>query len=258
MKKSFFLALLPFIFLMHQLFGIFILNNSMQYLESDYEANELSEYSYYLPLAILALSIIFLALSRFKRLIKYWHILALIICMSITLGAIIDFLPAIIVSCLIVLLKKTSDDQYFDNVSEFLIYPAFAIALMPLLNLISAIVLLLIICIYDIIAVYFSKHMVKLAKTQLKENVFSGIRVKIKKSVSMVGGGDIAFIMLFCAIILRDIGFFQSISAAVFSSFGLFALLYFGEKKKFYPAMPFLSISAFFGAFFSMLLISAL
>lgn len=252
-------ALLVLVFLLHQLFGIFIISNiSSEELVTEYSQNEISPEVIFLPFFIIIASVIFIILSKFKILIKYWHTLALVLCGFITLSVIIEPLQALILSILIIILKKSTDDEYYNNVSELIIYPSIAIILMPVLNLLSAIILLLIISVYDFLAVYLSKHMIVLAKTQMKENIFSGIKINYGKESAIIGGGDIAFVMILVTVILRDYSLINSVITAVFSSIGLLALLLLAEKKKFYPAMPFLAISSIIGFFVSILLTGSL
>jgi presenilin-like A22 family membrane protease len=247
-------ALLVIIFLIHQLFGIFIISNSKTDLSTQYSNQELSPESIFLPFLLIIASLVFIALSRFRRIIKYWHIIALVLCGFITLSEIIEPIQALILSVLIMIIKKSANDQYFDNLSELLIYPSIAIILLPMLNMLSAIMLLAVISIYDILAVYFSKHMILLAKTQMNENIFSGIKINYEDESAIIGGGDIAFSMLLACVILRDFGLFSSIITAIASSMGLLILLLIAQKKKFYPAMPFLTISSIIGFLFSALL----
>jgi presenilin-like A22 family membrane protease len=251
-------TLLVLIFLIHQLFGIILISNNLTELNTEYSQEQISSEVIFLPFFIIIASIVFIILSRFKKIIIYWHIIALVLCGFITLSTIIEPSQALILSILIIILKKSTNDQYYNNVSELIIYPSIAIILLPVINLISALILLLLISLYDIVAVYFSKHMITLAKTQMKENIFSGIKINYGKESAIIGGGDIAFVMIFVSVILRDYGLFNSIITAIFSSLGLLALLLLAQKKKFYPAMPFLTISSIMGFIFSALLTGSL
>ena len=64
------------------------------------------------------------------------------------------------------------------NFSELLIYPGIAAVFVPLLNLTSIIILLILISIYDMWAVWKSKIMQKMAKFQMNElKIFGGFYV---------------------------------------------------------------------------------
>ncbi len=240
-------ALLMIIFLIHQFFALFIISRNMQSLGEPYPETELSYYAILLPIFIIIFSLLFIFLRKFGLIIKYWHLLALILCTFLTLSSIVEQWIAIILAIIIIALRKLLKNEVMDNLSELLVYPALVLVLLPLLNTLSVIVLLAIISIYDVLAVYYSKHMIILAKTQLKSGIFSGIKISMGKNNAIIGGGDIAFSMLFACSIFRDYGFLGAISSIAFSSLALLLLLALADKKKFYPAMPFITIGSIIG-----------
>ena len=104
--------------------------------------------------------------------------------------------------------------------------------------------------------------MITLAKSQSKAKVFAGLLVpysikrkkKVKRKgppvkvrVAMLGGGDIAFPLIFAGIVMKDVGLWQSLLIPLFAMGGLAYLLWFGSEKKFYPAMPFIGVGCFVG-----------
>ncbi|MEK6808867.1 MAG: presenilin family intramembrane aspartyl protease, partial [Nanoarchaeota archaeon] len=166
------------------------------------------------------------------------------------------------------------------NFTEVFIYTGITILILPFLNLFSGLMLLAFISIYDMIAVWKSKHMIKLAKFQTKSKLFAGLLLtyptkkrytKIigkpneyaqKKKVeggktAILGGGDIAFPLMFSSAVMehliivdglqKQLAFIQSIIVSVFVTIALIILLIKSEKGKFYPAMPFLSIGCLIG-----------
>ena len=64
---------------------------------------------------------------------------------------------------------------------------------------------------------------------------------------AILGGGDIGFPLLFAGVVMKTVGFTKVLIIPVVVSISLFILLYFAEKNKFYPAMPFLSAGCFLG-----------
>ena len=111
----------------------------------------------------------------------------------------------------------------------------------------SIVVLLVIISIYDLIAVFKTKHMIKLAKFQSKLNLFTGFLIPTKEGIAILGGGDIGFPLLFASVVMRDIGYGYSFVISIFATLGLFFMFYLAKKKKFYPAMPAISLACFLG-----------
>jgi presenilin-like A22 family membrane protease len=143
--------------------------------------------------------------------------------------------------------------------------------------------LLVLISIYDIWAVWHSGIMQKMAKFQMdKVKVFGGFflpyvskkqktkikelkkkkdaKKKIKVNVAILGGGDIVFPIIAAGTILMRFGFksvnlfgltlqipIASLLVMLGAASGLTYLFLTSEKKKFYPAMPFISAGIFVG-----------
>ncbi len=121
------------------------------------------------------------------------------------------------------------------------------------------ILLLLILSVYDFIAVYKTKHMIKMAKEMLSHQAILGIIVPQKisdfqtnlKEVKpggkflILGAGDIIF-PLILAVSLIPQGIFHSLIVALFSLIGLLAgfLIFISQKKR--RAIPALPPIAFF------------
>ncbi|MBS3145707.1 hypothetical protein J4414_02800 [Candidatus Woesearchaeota archaeon] len=113
---------------------------------------------------------------------------------------------------------------------------------------------MILISIYDMYAVWKSKHMIKLAKFQSKLKTFAGLFIPYEKNkAAILGGGDIAFPLLFAGVVLLEKGLYPSILIIVYSALALFLLFLFGKKKKFYPAMPFISLGCFLGYLVSLI-----
>src|SRR3989338_8407762 len=88
--------------------------------------------------------------------------------------------------------------------------------------------------------------MVKLMKFQSKLKLFAGLLIPYKNNIAVLGGGDLGFPLLFAGILLKDYGF-KSIIVSVTAAIALAILLYKSEKKKYYPAMPFLTAGCLVG-----------
>ena len=83
-------------------------------------------------------------------------------------------------------------------------------------------------------------------KKKLNENV----KKKENKplvSRAILGGGDIAFPLIFTGVIMKTVGFSSAALIPPFTALALFILLYKSEKGKFYPAMPFISLGCIAG-----------
>jgi len=179
------------------------------------------------------------------------------------------------------------------NFTELLIYPGIATVFVPILIWKTApylflkplfiIILLILISIYDIWAVWHSGFMQKMAKYQINNlKVFSGffvpyvskkMRLKLKKmrslakktksklkdkkirvNIAILGGGDIIFPIITAGVMLRTFGLASALFVIAGATIGLSYLFFFAEKKKFYPAMPFITAGIFTGMILSYIL----
>ena len=175
------------------------------------------------------------------------------------------------------------------NLTELFIYPGIAAVFVPLLNISTMAALLILISIYDMWAVWQSGIMQKMAKYHIdKLNIFPGFFIpyatskkqreqiramrdlpeeerkkkKVKVNVAILGGGDIVFPIITAGVVMREVGFstifgFTLPIASLFVIFGAAAglsyLFFFAEKKKFYPAMPFITAGIFLAYLLGML-----
>ena len=81
----------------------------------------------------------------------------------------------------------------------------------------------------------------------LKTTSTQKLKKKSKGRVAMLGGGDIAFPLIFAGVMLKEFGLWQSLIIPFFALAGLVTLLLIGKEKKFYPAMPFISAGCLLG-----------
>lgn len=248
---------------------------------------------------VIAIVILFL-LTRFKIdfILKAWFFIVVAIALFITINAffikyINSFYFVAIASILalgLAFIKIFRTNFIVHNVTELLIYPGIATVFVPILNLWSVIVLLIIISIYDMWAVWHSGIMQKMAKYQINNlKIFSGffvpyipkaLRLKIKKmkksklknkrvkvNLAILGGGDIVFPIITAGVILMTQtvslpfglhpfvgGLIPALFVTAGATIGLTLLFLFSEKKKFYPAMPFITAGIFTGLILSYLL----
>ena len=107
---------------------------------------------------------------------------------------------------------------------------------MPLLNIFYAYILLIILSLYDMYAVWKSKHMVKMAKFQTRSGIFAGLLIPygfkkakkkgmVKVKTAVLGGGDIGFPLLFAGTILVFKGW---LPALIVTACATIALILFG------------------------------
>ena len=189
---------------------------------------------------------------------RLWFFLAVLACMYVSLFVFLPSGLALPVSFLAAFLKVFRPSVIIHNATEVLVYGGLSAIFVPLFDVFSVFVLLVLISLYDAYAVWKSRHMIALAKFQMKSKLFAGLLVpyklpsgngvvKGKVRSAVLGGGDIAFPLLFSGVILSSFGFWQALLISFSASIALFLLMYFGQRAKFYPAMPFISAGCFVG-----------
>lgn len=223
---------------------------------------------------IIATVILFLLIrSRISFVWKYWYIFAVFISIGVTCGVYLkSWIASGILALVLTYFKIYKRNIYTHNLTEPLIYTGITVLFLPFFNLIAGFLLLVFISIYDMYAVWKSKHMIKLAKWQSKEKIFAGLLIPyklpkkipkkspkkyIKVKTAVLGGGDVAFPMIFSGIVMEHLIVVNHIakSAALlltgiiplFATIALLWLLLKAKKEHFYPAMPFISAGCLAG-----------
>jgi len=278
-------------FLIAQLVGLGVIYNYIDHAKSLEEGETifkelpigerppLEEETSYLPIIIAVLigTGIMLLLIKYKLnwIWKGWFLLAVIMTLTVSFGAFIDVTTALILAILLGIWKIFKPNFYVHTFTELFIYGGLAAIFVPLLNLFSVIILMLLIAAYDAYAVWKSKHMITLAKSQTESKVFAGLMIPYKLSkgksrihissklsnktketskeipqkvkTAILGGGDIGFPLIFAGVVLKEMGLWSSLVIPFFAALGLGYLLWKSEDGKFYPAMPFIGAGCFLG-----------
>jgi presenilin-like A22 family membrane protease len=204
-------------------------------------------------IAVVTVAFFFFKYMNLELLLKVWFFLAFVAGISVTLSAFIEPTYAIFAALAIVIIKFYEHDIYTHNIAEVFLYGGIVALFVPILNIWAVVVIMLVVSVYDFISVFMTKHMIKLAKMQEDLGIFTGLIVAHKNELAILGGGDIAFTMLFAVVLLRDFGNVPAMLAIYGAALGLLVLMILGEKKKFYPAMPFVTIGSFLGFGLSLL-----
>lgn len=289
-------TILVMMFLLAQLIGIFVANAYLPKTVVDPETGNETEV-YNIPYGmeppkdvdpktsvisiIIALAIaigIMLLLMKIKAevFLRLWFLVVVILGIALALNAFIMKIPnapliALIVAIPLGVLKIFHRNLIVHNATELLIYPGIASVFIPLLSVWTAVLLLILISMYDIYAVWHAGFMQKMAKYQIeKVRIFAGFfvpylgqkeRARLKKlkqiksksrskkfkdkkmgvNVAILGGGDVVFPMLLAGVVLATLGLAQAIIIAIGATVALSYLFYISEKGKFYPAMPFIT-----------------
>ncbi len=277
-------GLLLFTFLAAQFIGIAILDQYIDPVKSAEQGKTIfkplplgerppvDEKASYIPvlLAILLGTGLLLLLIRFHLawVWKLWFLIAVVVSLTVALAAFIPAPAAFLISLAAGAWKIFKPNVWIQNFTELFIYGGLAAIFSPLFNLWSISILLVLIAIYDAYAVWKSKHMVTLAKSQAKSKIFAGLLIpynlgkkylpgkknypgvssqQIKVRTAILGGGDIGFPLIFAGVVLKQLGLWQSLVIPFFALAGLALLLFIADEKKFYPAMPFIGAGCLLG-----------
>lgn len=226
----------------------------------------------YIVAVILIGTLLFFLIIRWRKpvLIRFWYFIAIAVCLTIAFNAFTNSIVAIALGVFFAGYKVLRPAVLVHNFTEVFVYGGLAAIFVPLLNVFWVSMLIIAISIYDIIAVWKTKHMIRLAKISMKSRIFAGFlipyklpkrkirKVKRKKlkrvKTALLGGGDIAFPLIFAGVVMKTIGFYKVLVIPICVTAVLFFLFWKGKKERFYPAMPFVSIGCFVGLLIALLL----
>ena len=243
---------------------------------------------------IAILLLFFLTKLDMSFIMKLWFFIVVMIALGISFNSLLfnmnqdieisvltmplSWLIALIIALPLAYIKIYKQNFFIHNSTELFIYPGIAAVFVPILNIYTIVALLILISIYDMWAVWHSGIMQKMAKYQMdKLNVFSGFFVpyvsksvkkklkklkkselkkkKIKVNIAILGGGDVIFPIITAGVMLKTLGIYSSILVIIGATLGLSYLFFMAEKKKFYPAMPYISAGIFLGIILSYLVL---
>ncbi|MBI5072357.1 hypothetical protein HZA99_00915 [Candidatus Woesearchaeota archaeon] len=255
--------------------------------------NESSSFVYIIIALLLGTGLVLLIVKfRQRKLWKAWFFLSVVVTLVISLNtwtfrffgdkgvsALSLYGITLAICCLLAYFKVFRQNIFFHNITEIFIYGGLSALLVPILNMISISVVLLVVACYDMYAVWKSKHMIAMAQFQTDEKVFAGLYIPYKRkeegkvssmkkiitekipkaqmnlkkttktiNTAILGGGDVAFPLLFAGVVMKTTGSYLAPAIVVATTtISLALLFYYGEKGKFYPAIPFVATGCFVG-----------
>ncbi len=272
--------LLVLLFLMSQLIGLVVVNNYIDYAKTEetgqttyknlpysLERPDVPQQTSFLLIlfGLFVGTVIILALIKFRKmnLWKFWFFLSVLLCLSVAFSAFVPSAIAFALALVFSIIKIFKPNFIVHNLTEIFIYGGIAAIFVPMMNLFAVVILLIVISLYDMFAVWKSKHMIKLAKFQASSNLFAGLVVPYKPAGfgiekpekprkagiknAILGGGDMAFTLMFAGVAMKQFGLVKSLIIPLIVALALLILLTKGKKDTFYPAMPFLTAGCFLG-----------
>lgn len=226
--------------------------------------------------------------------LRLWFFVVVILAVGITLNSLFFYFEipytaiiAAVIALPLAFFKIFKRNLLVHNITELMIYPGIAAVFVPILNIWTVIILLILISAYDIYAVWHSGFMQKMAKFQINElKFFAGFFVpylskkerkkirtlkqkykkkqipekvlkkkKIQVSLAILGGGDVIFPIIAAGIFLNAFGLISALLITICATIALAGLFIAARRGKFYPAMPFLTAGIFAGMLLSWLIL---
>lgn len=251
------------------------------------EEQELSFFISLIISFIIAIALVFILMNiKAVWFMRAWFFSVVTLAIGVSINTIypksIPYAGITIIGLALILafIKIFRRNMIIHNLTELIIYPGIAAIFVPILSLWTIILLLILISVYDIWAVWHSGIMQKMAKYQMdKVKVFGGFLIpyadkktkekiqllknkyknsKIPESVAkkqnlkinlaILGGGDVIFPIIAAGVFMKT---FNNLGATLAVTIGAtLALAYLfisAKKKRFYPAMPFITTGIFLG-----------
>lgn len=249
-------AIFAVMFFTVELFGLFVIKSYITVplpfgiQPPDIEKSQSPAY-FLVSLVIITLIMLSLFKLRMRLMAQLLFGSAFVTAATISLSVFIDGTVAFVLAALVTIIVIKDRDIFMHNFLQIMTYGGASAVFMPILNLFSVSVLFIALSLYDIIAVFGTKHMIALARQGADLGIFPGIFIINKGESAVLGGGDLAMPMLLAGVLLRDFGMLQAFGAVFGAFLGLIALILIGEKKKFYPALPFVGAGSLLGLLLS-------
>lgn len=221
-------------------------------------------------------TLLLLLLIKFRQVMvwKAWYFLAVTMTLAVALGAVVTVWIAGMLAFVLAAWKIFRPNVIIHNLTEVFVYAGIALLISPLLNVFWMSALLIAFALYDLYAVFKSKHMVAMAQFQTDSKLFAGVMIpygKPRKAApkqatqtttntqarsAILGGGDLALPLIFSGVVLhwlveQGVGVGAAFGYTLLVVFGataaLAGLFVYAKKGKFYPAMPPIALGCFVG-----------
>lgn len=213
---------------------------------------------------------------RIEVILKGWFFVVVSIALFLTFLAFEKIVPftisletalvfAAVLALPLAFIKVYKRNFLIHNITELFVYPGIALIFVSILNIATAVILLIIISAYDMWAVWHSGVMQKMARYQInKLQIFAGFflpyaskqvkekikkmkkselkKTKIKINLAILGGGDVIFPIIAAGVVFLARGLVPALMVTLGATIGLSYLFFLAKKKRYYPAMPFITI----------------
>ncbi|MCD6230150.1 MAG: hypothetical protein J7K00_05140 [Candidatus Diapherotrites archaeon] len=253
-RKLYFMVMVCFLFT--QLLGLYVSQSlSLQQITVTENPEEISNSFEFFGLIIIMTAIMIAVIRlKIKVFLKIIETIAVFFASVLVFSAFVPELPAIALAGLVLVLKTVKKTIATKNMSAVLAIAGVGGILGASLGVLPAIVFLLILSLYDIIAVFFTKHMVEMAKSIIANDMAFTLSFPVKNRIFELGTGDLVMPLIFAAAVLNapqstfinfgTVAVSTSLIKALFVCFGalsgLVVVINLVERKKgrMLPALP--------------------
>ncbi|MDO8428790.1 MAG: presenilin family intramembrane aspartyl protease [Candidatus Diapherotrites archaeon] len=209
MQKTLLIQLIT-IFLITQILGIFVSLNLIQ-TELKVElvnenANDVSNSLFLFAQILIMTGVMLLGIKLFKKgfFLRILEGLAILFSSYLVFWTIIPDL-AFMFSVLLLGLKNFMQDNFFvKNIVSILAVTGVGSLLGVSLGIIPVIVFLVLLAVYDLIAVFVTKHMLVLAKPVIEKNLAFTVTMPTKEHAYQLGTGDLVIPLVFASSLLNE------------------------------------------------------
>lgn len=242
--------------------------------------NETPSSGLYMFLIIALTSVIMLGLIKFRatNLIKVWFLTALFATSLIFFSAFFPLFLAVAITVGVFINRYFTPELWMRNLSDSISYAGAGALFGTMIGPRGALVFLVLLGIYDIVSVLFTKHMITLVQGGMESNTFMGLMhpreadTKVDPdelteggeddidqfaeeqedsedsgSIGFVGGGDIIVPMIFSIALIPHYGLATAIATSIGATVGFGLLLDRASGDEFYPAIPIIGSGALAG-----------
>ncbi len=209
-------------------------------------------------LYIMVATAVVLVVIRFKKkLLKVFELLSIFISTEVFFEVLLlGFVPegtgaaaALVLALIVTLSRALWRNMLTQNVAILLSIIGVGALLGASLGFLPALILLGLLAVYDVLAVFQTKHMVTMAKEIVKQKLAFTMAIPTKGHVFQLGGGDLVMPLVFSVAVLREFGLVAAASTVIGSIAVLMAFFAWlvDRPGKAYPALPPITIGAILG-----------
>lgn len=202
---------------------------------------------------LLVATVTMLALIKYSlyRLLRAWFGISMFFTALIYCSVFVSPPLALGIAVAAAVVRRHVPDLWIRDAIDGLSFAGAGVLFGMLVDLPTAVGLLIVIGIYDVVAVYGTHHMVDLAKGGIENGAFAGLMYPKEgdgtvsasggdggTTVGIVGGGDIVMPLMLAATVTGSIGVVAGLFVAIGATAGLAALFHLSDEDSFYPAIP--------------------